>query len=407
MKILKSSLKKKFKKFTSLHRVFDKFLGCLTPKENNGKQSKPSVGTNAKFPESSTPCLGLRKRKCSRSYARKQIGRISLARRELKRNRRQSWLCFGGGSDSAEWSGGDVGAGGDFGGQHEISIDDEENESNLSSSQSIHRVGHSEENDTQHNEVTEENGMHHLEIEEDTSESNLERQMISSTNALRLKSDGGIEDSSHIDIQEDNDIHGHNEAQTKRNDDKNQKSDDTQHSATSPGIEESSHIDIQDDNDIQSHHEARPLRNDDKNQKVILVWIFVITNFCLEVISSVFEQLSSVNNPNPLYALLAMIFSFGGMLICIVDLVFKGRTQKVSWRWKKKLPWFYYPSQSHQLRPFGTFKDIIGCFCALCQCIVTAINYIEDNKPIKISVWPIIFSFGQLCSELLENRLYN
>ncbi|KAI9181977.1 hypothetical protein LWI28_020700 [Acer negundo] len=120
MKILKSSLKKKFKKFTSLHRVLDKFLGCLTPKENNGKQSKPSVGTNAKFPESSTPCLGLRKRKCSRSYARKQIGRISLARRELKRNRRQSWLCFGGGSDSAEWSGGEVGAGGDFGGQHGI-----------------------------------------------------------------------------------------------------------------------------------------------------------------------------------------------------------------------------------------------------------------------------------------------
>ncbi|KAI9182066.1 hypothetical protein LWI28_021727 [Acer negundo] len=221
----------------------------------------------------------------------------------------------------------------------------------ISSSQSIHRVGHSEENDTQQNEVTEENGMHHLEIEEDNSESNLERQMISSTNALRLKSDGGIEDSSHIDIQEDNDIHGHNEAQTKRNDDKNQKSDDTQHSATSPGIEESSHIDIQDDNDIQSHHETRPRRNDDKNQK--------------------------------------------------------GRTQKVSWRWKKKLPWFYYPSQSHQLRPFGTFKDIIGCFCAICQCIVTAINYIEDNKPIKISVWPIIFSFGQLCSELLENPLYN
>ncbi|KAI9180492.1 hypothetical protein LWI28_005323 [Acer negundo] len=44
-------------------------------------------------------------------------------------------------------------------------------------------------------------------------------------------------------------------------------SDDTQHSATSPGIEESIHIDIQDDNDIQSHHEARPRRNDDKNQK--------------------------------------------------------------------------------------------------------------------------------------------
>ncbi|TXG64909.1 hypothetical protein EZV62_011903 [Acer yangbiense] len=98
---------------------------------------------------------------------------------------------------------------------------------------------------------------------------------------------------------------------------------------------------------------------------------------------------SSVHKPNPLYAPLAMIFSFGGMLICIVELVFKGRTQKVSWRWKEKLPWFYYPSQqSHQL-PFGTFKDIIGFVSALCQCFVTAINFIGDNyKPIKISVWP-------------------
>ncbi|KAK1560591.1 hypothetical protein Q3G72_028507 [Acer saccharum] len=175
------------------------------------------------------------------------------------------------------------------------------------------------------------------------------------------ESDGGIEDSSHKDI------HGHHEAQTSRNDDKNEKSDG--------GIEDSSH------KDIHGHHEAQTRRNDDKNQKAILVWIFVIANFCLEVISSVLEQLSSVHKPQ--YALPAMIFSFGGMLICIVDLVFKGRTQKVSWRWKEKLPWFYYPSQSHQL-PFGTFKDIIGFICALCQCIVTAINYIDDSKTLSV-----------------------
>ncbi|KAK4849134.1 hypothetical protein QYF36_021186 [Acer negundo] len=82
-----------------------------------------------------------RKRKCSRSYARKQIGRIRLARHGLKRSRRQSWLCFGGGSDSAEWSGGGGGAGGsDY--QHAISIYEESDSNQYSSSQPVHRVGH-------------------------------------------------------------------------------------------------------------------------------------------------------------------------------------------------------------------------------------------------------------------------
>ncbi|KAK0580444.1 hypothetical protein LWI29_002044 [Acer saccharum] len=165
--------------------------------------SEPTVGTNAKFPESSTPCLGLLKRKCSRSYARKQIGRNHLARRELKRSRRQSWLCFGGGSDSAEWSGGGGGAGRSDS-QHAISIPDEQNDINqYPSSQPVLRVGHSE-------------------------------------------------------------------------------SDDIQHSATSPGIEESSHIDIQDDNDIHGHHEAQPRRNDDKNQKgavaVVAAVLFMVSS---------------------------------------------------------------------------------------------------------------------------------
>ncbi|KAK1559432.1 hypothetical protein Q3G72_014454 [Acer saccharum] len=256
----------------------------VSQKENTNTSAKntlhqvaelqPSVGTNAKFPESSTPCLGLLKRKCSRSYARKQIGRIHLARRELKRSRRQSWLCFGGGSDSAEWSGGGGGAGRSDS-QHAISIPDEQNDINqYPSSQPVLRVGHSESDDIQHSATS-----------------------------------PGIEESSHIDIQDDNDIHGHHEAQPRRNDDKNQKendtqhnevaeeikmrhveiekdtcesyqerqmisstnalrSDDTQHSATSAGIAGFSHIDIQDDKDIYGHHEVRPWRNDDKNQKV-------------------------------------------------------------------------------------------------------------------------------------------
>ncbi|KAL5856873.1 hypothetical protein ACOSQ3_004331 [Xanthoceras sorbifolium] len=130
----------------------------------------------------------------------------------------------------------------------------------------------------------------------------------------------------------------------------------TQLNARFHGAEDSSRIDIQEDhnrNNGGDHQRPQSTRNDKT-----LEWMFVITNFCLEVVSTVLDQLSSVHKP--LYALLGMLFSFGAMLVCIVELVFKGRKEKVTWRWKgMKLPWFYYPTQSHDRLAFGTFKDII------------------------------------------------
>ncbi|KAL5787218.1 hypothetical protein ACOSP7_004167 [Xanthoceras sorbifolium] len=132
---------------------------------------------------------------------------------------------------------------------------------------------------------------------------------------------------------------------------------------------------------------------------VTFEWTFVITNSALEVISTVLDQLSSVNNSG--YAIVGMSISFAAMLICIVELIYKGKKENVTWRWKESLPWFYHPLPSEL--PFGTFKDIIGFVCALCQCIVTTINYLIVNRAIKISVWPIIFAFGLLCSKFIEN----
>ncbi|ESR44944.1 hypothetical protein CICLE_v10004000mg, partial [Citrus x clementina] len=70
------------------------------------------------------------------------------------------------------------------------------------------------------------------------------------------------------------------------------------------------------------------------------------------------------------------------------------------------LPSLYYPLGSH--KPFGSFKDIFGLVCALCQCAVTTFNYdfcgAHADNPIKISVWPIIFAFGLLCSKFLGNQ---
>ncbi|KAK4836175.1 hypothetical protein QYF36_027075 [Acer negundo] len=295
-----SSVKKQFNKSASLRRVLDQLLACLTLKENHGKQSRSknhsrSVGSDGKFPvsiseymaePSSTPYLGIRNRR--------------------ERDPHLGFGGYGGWSDSEDeqsqnattkplpsFSG--VFDDGQINTDHDhLYLEDDIDEEN-------ENAAASEENDTQPIKGAEEIENCYIEIEEENTETDQEGRMIGS-NALILKSRSTM-----------------------------QISNDTQHSARSPEIEDSSRIDIQKDNNIHSHHEAQNRRNDNNQKVLTLEWIFVITNFCIEVISSVLDQLSSVHKPE--YALLGMLFSFGGMLICIVELIFKGRKQKVSWRW--------------------------------------------------------------------------
>lgn len=133
--------------------------------------------------------------------------------------------------------------------------------------------------------------------------------------------------------------------------------------------------------------------------KVDLEWIFAITNFVLELPSAVFDQLSSVRKPQ--YALLSMLMSYAALLICIVELIYTCRKQRVRWKWISTLPWLYHPRN----RPFCNFKDIIGPVCALCQCIFAAVTYgfarQHADSPIKVSFWPIVFASGLLLSKHL------
>ncbi|KDO63999.1 hypothetical protein CISIN_1g038928mg [Citrus sinensis] len=123
--------------------------------------------------------------------------------------------------------------------------------------------------------------------------------------------------------------------------------------------------------------------------QVDLERIFVITNFIFELPSVVFDQLFlSINR---------------------FDLVLFTRVKGKMLHGSGALPWLYYPSPSDKL--FGNFNDIVGLVCALCQCILSAITYgfvrRHADNPIKVSVWPIIFAFGLLCSNLFkkpENR---
>ncbi|TXG65091.1 hypothetical protein EZV62_006366 [Acer yangbiense] len=63
--------------------------------------------------------------------------------------------------------------------------------------------------------------------------------------------------------------------------------------------------------------------------------MFVASNLILEIPSAVFDQLSSVHKPQ--YVLLSMLMSLTTMLICIIELVYKGGEARVGWRSESEL----------------------------------------------------------------------
>ncbi|KAK1576137.1 hypothetical protein Q3G72_011212 [Acer saccharum] len=140
-----------------------------------------------------------------------------------------------------------------------------------------------------------------------------------------------------------------------------------------------------------------------RSSRITTEWIFVTTNLILELPSAVFDQLSSVHKPQ--YALVSMLLSFTTMLISIIQLAYQGGDAKVVWRWRlKEIPWFYYPPPGD--KPFGAVTDFIGLLCAIFQSIFTAIDYAlylrNINDPIKISIWPLVFSFCLMCSTFFK-----
>ncbi|XP_065867013.1 putative serine/threonine-protein kinase-like protein CCR3 [Euphorbia lathyris] len=166
---------------------------------------------------------------------------------------------------------------------------------------------------------------------------------------------------------------------------------------------ESLQIDIE--QETKSSEKAHS-RKDGFNQKITsLESIFLVSNFVLELPSAVFDQLSSVHKPQ--FALLSMLMSFTVLVISVLDLVYKGKRERVSLMKKGLLPWFYCPYPNS--KPFGTFPDIIGLVCAFFQWIFASIAFAflsrHTDNPVKVSTWPIFFAFGLLYTKLSGNLL--
>ncbi|KAM1952592.1 hypothetical protein ACFX15_007047 [Malus domestica] len=147
----------------------------------------------------------------------------------------------------------------------------------------------------------------------------------------------------------------------------------------------------------------------DEQRHVIRVtsseWILLLTSCGIEILASVFDQVSSPLNPH--YALIGMLLASVAVLVCICELLQNAIKERVELRSRGMLWCFHYPTPNNML--FGTFPEIFGLGLAIVQCICSAVQYHFSRRhatsPIKLSPLPVVFAFSLVVSKLLQSRM--
>lgn len=123
------------------------------------------------------------------------------------------------------------------------------------------------------------------------------------------------------------------------------------------------------------------------------VWIFLVANLGIELLSAIFDQLASVHKPT--FALVAMLLAFVGLLGFIMEIASKGANEREHWIWDMGI-----------CTRIRTFADIFGLLSAMLQSISAAVAYAyysHHDKPNKLNLMSVVFAFCLLCSQLLKD----
>ncbi|XP_016652466.1 PREDICTED: uncharacterized protein LOC103343208 isoform X2 [Prunus mume] len=135
-------------------------------------------------------------------------------------------------------------------------------------------------------------------------------------------------------------------------------------------------------------------------------WIFLATNLGLEILSAACDQASSPRRPH--YALFGMLLAIAALLISIGELIYRGKKERVVFRSRGMLMWFYHPPIP-PYTPFGTLPDIYGLVAGISQCICSIVQYVyclrHADNPFKASLLPAIFLVCLGGSKLSNNRM--
>ncbi|CAL2264645.1 unnamed protein product [Prunus armeniaca] len=157
-------------------------------------------------------------------------------------------------------------------------------------------------------------------------------------------------------------------------------------------------------NQIEIHH-PRQIRENVANISVSAQWMILLASFCLEIISAVFEQITSPSKPH--FALVAMVLAILALLTCLAELSLKGREARVRLARRRGMPpLFHHPPPRNRL--FGTFSDVFGLLGAFFQLAFSIVQYAylsrHVDNPIKVCFWPFLFIFCVAGSILIRNR---
>ncbi|CAL8161511.1 unnamed protein product [Prunus armeniaca] len=134
-------------------------------------------------------------------------------------------------------------------------------------------------------------------------------------------------------------------------------------------------------------------------------WMILLASFCLEIISAVFEQITSPSKPH--FALVAMVLAILALLTCLAELSLRGREARVRLARRRGMPpLFHHPPPRNRL--FGTFSDVFGLLGAFFQLAFSIVQYAylsrHVDNPIKVCFWPFLFIFCVAGSILIRNR---
>ncbi|CAN6561978.1 unnamed protein product [Malus baccata var. baccata] len=138
---------------------------------------------------------------------------------------------------------------------------------------------------------------------------------------------------------------------------------------------------------------------------VVSEWPFLFISLCLEILSVACDQASSPSKPR--YALFGMLLAIVGVLICVLEFIYKGIKGRVELRRWGKLWWFYYPPPPCY-KPLGTVIEISGLIGGIAQCVTSTIQYVYFSQhldsPFKVSLYPAILVICLIASRLSKDR---
>ncbi|XP_015577605.2 uncharacterized protein LOC8275238 [Ricinus communis] len=125
-------------------------------------------------------------------------------------------------------------------------------------------------------------------------------------------------------------------------------------------------------------------------------WLLMFTSLVLEGLSSIFEQLD--------YPLMGMVMAITGFFVCIVEIVLKARTERVTVEWKSSFPWFYSHYPNYKL--FGSTILYFGLVAAIWQCFHSSLGYYYACKkmenPIRMTITMFLFCICLIISRIMK-----